>query len=124
MEREVREKLLSLIPSVNTIYLFGSFAKSEFNKDSDIDIGFMADTKLSSIEVFHAAQQLAAILNCDIDLVDVAAASLVMQFQILSTGKTIYARDSVSLLVFEARIISMYQRFNEERKLILEEVSN
>ncbi len=122
MENEIRDQLLEIVPDLKAIYLFGSFAKSEVTKDSDVDI--ISSHKLSPAAIFNIAQEFAAILNRDIDLLDIEEVPLVMQFQVISTGKNIYAKYPLELLEFETRITSMYQRFNEERKFILEEILN
>lgn len=124
MENKIRDRLLEILPKLKAIYVFGSFAKGEANKDSDIDIGMISEDGLSPSLTFDIAQQLAVLLNRDVDLLDIEHVPLVMQFQIISTGKNIYAKYPLELLEFETRIISMYQRFNEERKYIIEEIVN
>lgn len=124
MENKIRDRLLEILPKLKAIYVFGSFAKGEANKDSDIDIGIISEDGLSPSLTFDIAQQLAVLLNRDVDLLDIEHVPLVMQFQIISTGKNIYAKYPLELLEFETRIISMYQRFNEERKYIIEEIVN
>ena len=124
METEIRDHLLEIMPNLKAIYLFGSFAKSEANRDSDIDIGIISEDRLSPSTTFDIAQQLAAMLNRDVDLLDIEQVPLVMQFQIITTGKNIYAKYPLELLEFETLIISMYQRFNEERKYIIGEIVN
>jgi len=124
MENEIRDHLLGIIPDLKAIYIFGSFAKGEMTKESDIDIGIISSLKLSPAAIFNTAQELAAILNRDVDLLDIEQVPLVMQFQVISTGKNIYAKYPVELLEFETRITSMYQRFNEERKYIVQEIVN
>ena len=124
IENEIRDHLLGIIPDLKAIYIFGSFAKGEMTKDSDIDIGIISSLKLSPATIFNTAQELAAILNRDVDLLDIEQVPLVMQFQVISTGKNIYAKYPLELLEFETRITSMYQRFNEERRFIVEEIVN
>jgi predicted nucleotidyltransferase len=124
MENVIRKQLLESIPGLNAVYLFGSFASGDENKDSDIDIGILAAADLDRLTLFETAQQLSAKLNRDVDLLDIKKVSLVMQFQIISKGKIIYAKHPVELLDYETLITSMYQRFNEERKFIINEVIN
>lgn len=124
MENEIRDRLLEIMPKLKAIYVFGSFAKGEANKDSDIDIGIISEDGLSPSATFDIAQQLAVLLNRDIDLLDIEQVPLVMQFQVISTGKNIYTKYPLELLEFETRITSMYQRFNEERKYIIDEIVN
>lgn len=114
-----------LISKINPsfIIVFGSFANGKTHKESDIDIAFYnKELNLSSYEVFMLAQELADILNMDVDLVDLTHASTVFQAQIFSTGKVIFSNDETLRMNIEMRTLSMYAKLNEERKLILENV--
>jgi predicted nucleotidyltransferase len=124
MENEIRDHLLVIIPDLKAIYLFGSFAKGEATLDSDIDIGIISEKHVDPTHILHIAQRLAAALNRDVDLLDIDQVPLVMQFRVITTGKNIYSKNPLALLEFETRIISMYQRFNEERKDIISEIIN
>lgn len=104
------------------IILFGSAAKENMHKDSDIDLGFLSDKKLSSYEIFMIAQGLADILGKEVDLVDLNQASTVFQIQIISSGKIIYCNDEKRRRLFEMVTFKKYTRLNEERRIILEKI--
>lgn len=77
---------------------------------------------MPAVDRFFLAQQLADILNTDVDLVDLRAASTILRFEIIGKGKRIFCQDETICDLFEITVFSMYQRFQEERKAIVEEI--
>lgn len=57
------------------IYVFGSAARNELRKDSDIDIAYLSDVPLSNYEIFMLANDIADVVKRDIDLIDLKKAS-------------------------------------------------
>ncbi len=84
-----------LVKKINpyVIYLFGSEAQQQARQDSDIDLAFLSERTLSHYERFMIAGELAAILNCDVDLVDLKEATTVFQAQVVGKGKVLYCAD-------------------------------
>jgi hypothetical protein len=72
---------------------------------------------------FELAQELAAQLHRDVDLVDLRTASTVMRMQVLSTGECLAAPNEAARREFEMYAYSDYARLNEERREILKRVS-
>ncbi len=103
-------------------YVFGSFANDQQNADSDLDLAIFCKEKLGATERWELAQKIAAHINRDVDLVDLAEASTVMRYQIIGYGKRIYCANENACAEFEILAISMYLRFNEERKPLLEAI--
>jgi len=104
------------------IYLFGSAAKGKMGEESDIDIGFLSDNKISSYDIFMIAQELADQLDREVDLVDLNQASTVLQMQVVSSGKVIYFNNDTRRNLFEMVVFKKYARLNEERRVIIEKV--
>jgi predicted nucleotidyltransferase len=122
---KIKESILLEIPDVIAIYLFGSRAQESAVKESDYDISIllppgkiMDDFKLSDLRL-----SLAVEINNDVDLICMNQATLVMQFVIISTGVLLFTKSLESILNYEALTFSMYQRFNEERKDLLEDIT-
>lgn len=67
-------------------------------------------------------QQLAVLLNRDVDLIDLSSASTVMQFQVVSTGERVFTHDLVSIEWWELKIYQLYLTLNDDRKPILEAI--
>ncbi|MFS0907521.1 nucleotidyltransferase domain-containing protein [Priestia aryabhattai] len=105
------------------IIVFGSFAKGTTHQESDIDIAFyVKDKKLDKYEVFMLAQDLAALLKREVDLVNIAEASTVFQAQIYTTGEIIYSGDDTLRMNEQMKALKMYAKLNEERKDVLQKV--
>lgn len=111
------------IPGVVAIYLFGSAVGECVHDRSDIDLAVLARQPVSSTTRWEIQQELAVTLRSDIDLVDLSSASTVMRFQVVSTGSVLYDGNSTERAEFEMTTLSMYTRFNLERREILEQVS-
>ena len=104
------------------IYLFGSAARNELRKDSDIDIAFLTDNDIDSYECFMKAQELADIFKRDVDLINLNTSSTVFKAQVVGTGKRIYCSDDTKRMYFEMRTFKSYAMLNEEREVILKKI--
>ncbi|WP_078553353.1 type VII toxin-antitoxin system MntA family adenylyltransferase antitoxin [Bacillus alkalicellulosilyticus] len=104
------------------IVLFGSTANGYTHRESDIDIAFLTDKKMDKYQLFMIAQELASVLNQDVDLIDLHAANTVFQAEIVHTGKVIYCTDEHKKALFEMKVLKMYAKLNEERAPILKRI--
>ena len=113
-------------PNVEAIYLFGSQATGHKTKNSDIDVAFFSKHRdnITPLKVYGAQKELEVSLHKDVDLVHLNQASTVFQFQVVNAGVIIYVKNPSFLLQQEALVLSMYQRLNEERKHIMNEVAS
>lgn len=102
------------------VILFGSAARGELGKDSDVDIAYHADVSLTAYDNFMLAQTLADKLKRDVDLVDLRRASTVFQAQIMGTGIVIDDRDPLMRMNFHMRAFKAYAKLNEERQCVLD----
>ncbi|MGY0692799.1 type VII toxin-antitoxin system MntA family adenylyltransferase antitoxin [Virgibacillus sp. FSP13] len=106
------------------IILFGSTVNGTAHRESDIDIAFLNDsTELDAYDLFIVAQELAATLHQDVDLIDLNKASTVFQAQIIDTGKVIYCTDELKKAKYTMKTLKMYAKLNEERAEILQKVN-
>ena len=106
------------IPDIKLLYLFGSHASNESHTNSDIDLAVLLTEKIPTVTRWEIQQKLALEFDVDIDLIDLLAASTVMQNQIINKGHCLYdAKDYKGK--FEMQVMSMYQHLNEERSSIL-----
>lgn len=106
------------IPAIRLLYLFGSYASGQTNKNSDIDLAVLLPEKISTVARWEIQQKLALEFNVDIDLIDLLSASTVMQNEIISKGICLYDAENYQGL-FEMQVMSMYQHLNEERASLL-----
>ena len=105
------------------IILFGSGIKGTMMQDSDIDIAFLTERRLTDYETFMAAQELADRLGKEIDLVNLEHASTVFKVQVIGTGKIIYDREPDRRIVFQMNSFKEYATLNEERQCIFDKLN-
>lgn len=74
---------------------------------------------IPNLRRFELAQELAARLHRDVDLVDLCTASTVMRVQVLSAGTCLISQDDPTRRSFEMYAYSDYARLNEERREIV-----
>ena len=122
-DHELIEHIRKSVPSIIALYRFGSQAKGTARPDSDIDLAILARDPIPNIRRFEIAQELAAQLHLDVDLVDLRTASTVMRMQVLSTGTCLDAPDEPAHREFEMYAYSDYARLNEERREIVKGIT-
>lgn len=124
MESELNKAIQILKEEFNpiVIYLFGSAARNQLRKDSDIDIAFLTENEIDPYICFMKVQELADIFKRDVDLIDLNTSSTVFKAQVVGTGKRIYCSDETKRMYFEMRALKAYAILNEEREEILKKI--
>ncbi|MGB3850498.1 MAG: nucleotidyltransferase domain-containing protein [Tunicatimonas sp.] len=122
MKEPIVQHLQRALPSLRAVYLFGSVVTEHFTEDSDIDIAVLTSEPMDALLRWKLIQQLAVLLNRDVDLIDLSSASTVMQFQVVSTGERVFTHDLVSIEWWELKIYQLYLTLNDDRKPILEAI--
>jgi predicted nucleotidyltransferase len=129
LDNEVAEAIivrdvLRHYPSVQAIYLFGSFGTADERPDSDVDIALLLppdEAEQAGLLALSDLQlHLSAALGRDVDLLNARLVSTVFQMAIIY-GKLIYCADRYAVDEFEMLTMSYYQKLNEERAEILAE---
>lgn len=110
------------VPDTEAVYLFGSQARADNNRASDVDLAFIAPAPTEPVARFDLQERIAAALHKSVDLIDLRAASTVMRIQVLEDGVLLYERDPCERALFEASTLSAYARLNEERRGILDDI--
>lgn len=87
------QHLRSHLPGLLAIYAFGSRITGNATPDSDLDLAVLVEGHADIIALFNLSSDLADLAGCDVDLVDLRAASTVMQHQIIQTGVRWWAKD-------------------------------
>ena len=73
------------------------------------------------LTLFELAGDLADVAGCPVDLLDLRAASTVMQYQIITTGQRWWARDAQAAL-FESAILSEKTALDTARAALLADI--
>jgi predicted nucleotidyltransferase len=116
------DRLVQEFPGLISVYRFGSFDTEHERPESDLDLAVYAGGPLPVVKLWRFAQELAAGVGRDVDLVDLAAASTVMRAQVIHGGERIHCADEFACETFEDYAYASYARLNEERSGILQDI--
>lgn len=122
------ESFLSLLqqrlPTLMAAYAFGSRIKDagqHANAESDLDLAVLVEGYVDPLMLFDLAGELAEIVHCHVDLLDLRATSTVMQNQILTQGQRLWAKD-VRAGLFEAAMLNEKIYFDQSRQRLVHDV--
>jgi predicted nucleotidyltransferase len=114
----IREQL----PNVLAIYVFGSQVSGFVSLESDLDLAVLVEGYATPVLLWNLANgELADIAKMPVDLLDLRAASTVMQHQILTTGSRLYAKNS-AVDSFEAFVFSEKFILDEKRAELFSDI--
>lgn len=117
----ILEKLHEHIPHLLAVYAFGSRVRGDANQDSDFDLAVLVEGYANPIVLWNLANDLVDITACPVDLLDMRAASTVMQSQIITGGECWWQKDS-SIGLFEAAILSEKTELDTARAGLLSDI--
>lgn len=100
--------LRSRFPSLLSAYAFGSRARGEENLESDLDLAILVAGR-------------ADLAGCDVDLLDLRAASTVMQHQVITRGRRLWAKEPEAGL-FECMVLSEKTALDEARAPLIADI--
>lgn len=118
------EILKENVQDLVAVVVFGSFGTDYERKDSDLDMAFLTEKPndySDTVKTWNLAQEIAKTINRDVDLVNLRQISTVFSFQILTTGTLVYCSNELMFANFDNLVTSVYLRFQEERKDILDD---
>lgn len=103
------------------IYAFGSRIQGTANAQSDLDLAVLVAGYAAPLQLFEMANQLADKLGYEVDLLDLRAASTVMQHQVITTGRRLWAKD-VQADLFDVFVLNEKMALDELRAEQLNEI--
>ncbi len=109
------------VPDILAIYAFGSRAQGTAGRDSDLDLAVLVAGYAEPLALWKLAGELADPAGCPVDLLDLRAASTVMQYQILTRGERWWAKDTQAGL-FEAAMLSEKTELDTARAGLLNDI--
>lgn len=115
------ETLRQRWPELLAVYLFGSVASGQAGPDSDVDLAVLLPGQADALALWDEAQTLAGMLGRSVDLLDLRAASTVMQYQVITTGQRLWARDAQAAL-YESFILSEKTALDAARTELLQDI--
>lgn len=106
---------------IDTVILFGSFAKDTYNEHSDIDLAIHSDKNLDYERLSSIQTELALLTHREIDLADLSKAEGIFLYQIMTTGykiklnKSVFVRYLVKALCFKEDFLPVIEHSRKEK---------
>ncbi len=106
---------------IDTVLLFGSFAKGTYNDHSDIDLAIHSEIPLDYDILSKIQTELSLLTHREIDLADLSTAEGIFLYQIMTTGMKIKIKHSVFVkyltkaLCFKEDFLPAIQYFRKEK---------
>ena len=104
------------------VYAFGSQVQGTAGSQSDLDLAVLVAGYADPLQLWDLASQLADAVGCPVDLLDLRAASTVMQHQILSTGRCLWS-NGLEAGLFECYVFSEKLNLDEARAALLADIA-
>ncbi|PXW91122.1 nucleotidyltransferase-like protein [Nitrosomonas sp. Nm84] len=115
------QMLQARLTNLLAIYAFGSRIQGTAQVDSDLDLAVLVAGYAEPLVLWTLAGDLADVAGCPIDLLDLRAASTVMQYQVIVTGQRWWALD-VQAALFEIAILSEKTELDTTRSGLLSDI--
>jgi predicted nucleotidyltransferase len=123
MNRPAIEQLVhERVPDLLALYAFGSRVQGTAGPESDLDLAVLVAGYAEPLGLWELAGDLADVAGCAVDLLDLRAASTVMQYQIITLGQRWWAKD-VQAGIFEALILSEKTALDTARAGLLDDIA-
>ncbi len=113
--------ILSALPDTLAIYAFGSWVQGVADSNSDLDLAVLVAGYSKPLLLWDLSSHLADMAGCEVDLLDFRAASTVMQYQILTTGLRMWAKQPEAEL-FECFVLSEKTALDTARAGLLTDI--
>ncbi|MBF0189677.1 MAG: nucleotidyltransferase domain-containing protein [Magnetococcales bacterium] len=115
-------RLLDRIPQVWAIYGFGSRVTGGADASSDLDLAILTPTRIDPLTLWELSGELAILAGCPVDLLDLRAASTVMQYQVITTGRPFRTLNTTQTALFECFVCSEKTDLDEARRPLIQQI--
>lgn len=110
------------LPALQAVYGFGSCFNGQARPESDLDLALLlppgpAPAQPLALTPLYA--ELCRLSGRPVDLIDLRRASTVLAVEVLRSGRRLQADDLAAADLFEAQLLTDYQRLNLERREVL-----
>ena len=109
-------------PNTMAVYAFGSQVHGMAGPDSDLDLAVLVAGYADPLALWDVAGSLADVAGCPVDLLDLRAASTVMQYQVIITGQRLWSIGLPAGL-FETFVLSEKTALDEARAPLLADIN-
>lgn len=101
--------------------MFGSHASGDSTADSDLDLAVLLPGTADPLLIWRPSGELADIVGVPVDLIDLRAASTVMQYQIVTKGQRRWAY-ALDAGLFDAFVLSKKTALDTARAGVLVDI--
>ena len=108
-------------PQAIAIYAFGSQVQGTAGPDSDLDLALLVAGYADPIALWELASKLTDVAGCPVDLLDLRAASTVMQYQVITTGQRLWSAGLAAGL-FECYVLSEKTELDTARAPLMADI--
>lgn len=115
-------KLRAALPNLLAVHAFGSQVQGSAGVDSDLDLAVLVAGLVDPLLLWRLSSELAELVGCGVDLLDLRAASTVMQYQVITTGRRLWAQQPAAG-VFECFVLSEKTALDEARAGLLGDIA-
>jgi len=113
-------------PDISALYLFGSYGTEYERTDSDIDIALLLPVLTAKaagrLSLSKCRSELASLMDRSVDLINLRLVNTVFQHEIIQRGAILFKATDSATDTFEMITMSLYQKLNEERKGIIQDI--
>lgn len=109
------------LSELQAIYVFGSRVHDTAGPESDLDLAVLVAGYADPVKLWTLAGELADLAGCPVDLLDLRAASTVMQYQAIVMGRRVWAEDYQAAL-FESFVLSEKTALDTARAGLLADI--
>ena len=121
LQQSLVRMLQSRVPRLLAVYAFGSRIQGTAGSQSDLDLAVLVAGYADPLALWELSGDLADLAGCPVDLLDLRAASTVMQYQIIITGERWWASNSQAAL-YEAAVLSQKTELDTARAGLLDDI--
>jgi len=122
LTRSIISELREQLEHLEGVYLFGSRQRGDSGEGSDWDFAFLSREEYTEEIIWNIKSAIEAKYDVNIDLIDLYKSNTILQIEVIKSGEPVYVGDIHKIREFEFLALSYYQKLNEERAEILEDI--
>jgi uncharacterized protein len=115
--------LRAQFPHTIAVYAFGSQIQGHAGPQSDLDLAVLVAGYADPLARWQIASDLTDVVACPVDLLDLRAASTVMQYQVITTGQRLWSA-GVQAGLFECFVLSEKTALDTARAPLLVDIQS
>lgn len=115
-------RIRAFLPQTLAIYAFGSQIQGHADAQSDLDLAVLVAGYADALALWDLAGDLADLANCPVDLLDLRAATTVMQYQVITTGQCLWSA-GLEVGLFECFVLSEKTDLDTRRAPLMADIA-